>query len=62
MKVYKCIICHKELDYKPTRLVKQVYGAGRFNQFYPVEFYDFCEECFKRFSGWIKKNRREDER
>jgi len=44
---YKCCICDKEVDKKSiTRLVKQLYGYGNYNQFAYVRKYDFCEECY----------------
>ena len=62
MKQYYCCICKKELEEKPIRLVKQVYGVGRYNQFAPVDKWDFCKTCYERFNNWIKKHRRENER
>ena len=47
MKIYKCIICNKVLEEKPIRLVKQIYGAGRYNQYHPIEHFDFCKKHFK---------------
>lgn len=61
-KIYECCICHKILEIKPIRLVKQIYGAGNYNQYYPVSNYDFCEDCYKKFNNWINKHRRENER
>lgn len=55
MKIYKCCICKKTLQEKPIRLVKEIYGAGRYNQHYPVTFYDFCERCYSVFQRWIDK-------
>lgn len=60
-KVYVCCICHKKLDEKPIRLVKQIYGAGKYNQFYPVEFYDFCKRDFLKFQRWLDKHKKESE-
>jgi len=58
-KIYKCCICHKVLDYKPIRLVKQKYGIGNYKQYYPVENYDLCYNCYKIFAKWIKKHKEE---
>ena len=62
-KEYKCCICHKVLDYKPIRLVKQKYPTrqeGRkYQQYYPVAVYDFCERCYKPFEKYIDKYREE---
>lgn len=62
MKIYKCIICNKVLEEKPIRLVKQIYGAGRYNQYHPIEHFDFCKKHFERFMNWINNHRRENER
>lgn len=58
MKIYKCYKCGKVLDYKPTRFVKQKYGAGRFNQFYPVKFYDLCDRCCEILIRWLDNIRK----
>ena len=55
MKIYKCSICHKTLDYKPIRLVKQEYGIGKYNQYTGVTNYDFCKRCYQVFDKWIRK-------
>lgn len=54
-KIYKCCICHKILDTKPIRLAKQVYGAGKYNQYYTVEHFDICKKCYRPFIKWIEK-------
>ena len=60
VKVYKCCICHKVLeDYKPIRLVKQVYGGGSYNQYHTLTHYDFCKDCYRKFAGWIVKHKKE---
>ena len=56
-----CCICHKELDYKPIRLVKQEYGVGRYNQYANVCNYDICDICIRAFIKWIKKHNEEEE-
>jgi len=57
-KVYKCCICHKELEeYKPIRLVKQLYGIGTYKQYANVRHYDFCKECYRKFNNWIRKHK-----
>lgn len=60
MKNYKCCICHKVVENKPIRLIKQEYGVGNYNQFSQVEKYDICKECFRIFNNWIKKHKKED--
>lgn len=57
MKIHNCCICHKTLDYKPIRLVKQKYGIGRYKQYSNVCNYDFCIECYKTFNRWINKHK-----
>lgn len=60
-KPYVCCICHKILeDKKPIRLVKQIYGKGRYNQYGTVTHYDFCEECYKTFDKWLSKHKKEE--
>lgn len=45
--VYHCHVCGKEItDYRPVRLVKQLYGYGPHKQYYSVRNYDFCKECY----------------
>lgn len=63
IKYYECCICHKKVNYKPTRLVKQRYGV---NTNYPSQYsmicnYNFCDECFKKFQNWVNKHRRNDD-
>jgi hypothetical protein len=59
-KVYKCCICHGILkDEKPIRLLKQIYKAGKYNQFYGVEKYDLCYDCYRKFNHWIQKHKEE---
>lgn len=60
VKIYKCCICHKVLTKeKPIRLVKQIYGAGRYNEYYPVEHYDICKKCYGAFDRWLEKHKEE---
>ena len=60
MKTYTCNICHRILDgEKPIRLVEQLYGVGRYNQYKSVCHYDFCEVCYLKFAKWIRKHNRE---
>ena len=60
-KIYKCTICHKELKDKPIRLTKQEYGI-KYNQYSPVENYDFCNRCYKVFNNWIIKHKEGEKR
>ena len=55
--VNKCCICHKELIVKPIRLIKQVYGIGKYKQYYQYEKYDICVNCCKIFDRWIEKHK-----
>lgn len=54
-KIYKCYRCKKILDYKPTRITKQIYGAGKYNQYCPVEHYDLCSKCYSIFEEWMER-------
>ena len=56
-KIYKCCKCGKTLEDKPIRLVKEVYGAGKYNMLYRTEHYDFCDKCYQIFDDWLKKKR-----
>lgn len=60
---YKCCICNEQLDYKPTRLVKQKHGVHpRYqSQYYQVCYYNFCDKCYKKFDNWVNR-RKKDER
>ena len=58
-KIYKCCICHKVLEDKPIRLVKQVYNMGKYKQYHPVEHYDICNSCYTIFDRWINKHKKE---
>ncbi len=60
-KIYKCCICNKVLtDSKPIRLVKQIYGAGKYQQYANVCNYDFCDDCYGMFDKWIKKYKKDE--
>lgn len=56
-KRYICCICKKTLREKPIRLLKQEYGAGKYNQYSQVDKYDFCERCYETFNRWIEKHK-----
>jgi len=56
-KVYKCCICHNELDNKPHRLVHQEYKHVGYGHFINQHNFDFCDKCFKTFRGWIIKHK-----
>lgn len=58
-KIYKCDICHKILEEKPIRLIKQEYASGNYNQFCQTERYDICKNCYKIFEKWINKHKEE---
>ena len=61
-KIYICCICHEVLkEYKPIRLVKQIYGASGYNQYGNVCNYDFCKKCYAKFNSWVKKHENEEE-
>lgn len=53
-KEYKCCMCHKVLNKKPIRLVKQVYDGKEFyGRYLNMHNYDFCTECYKIFDKWV---------
>jgi len=56
-KTYKCCICHKVLEEKPIRLIKQEYNATGYHQFANVDRYDICTSCYRIFDKWIKKHK-----
>lgn len=60
MKQYKCCICHKTLNYKPIRMVKQLYGVGKYKQYSTVNHYDFCQRCYLCINNWIGKHQKEE--
>ena len=56
-KIYKCCICHNELEAKPYRLVRQKWDTTvAYGRFRNIANYDFCRDCYKKFYGWIRKN------
>lgn len=61
-KIYKCCICHKILEEKPIRLVKQLYGVNKYKQYSPIENYDFCIGCYKIYEKWINKHKEQYDR
>lgn len=59
-KIYKCCICHKKLEEKPIRLVKQKHdNKETYGAYHNVANYDFCKICFKTFAFWINKHKEE---
>lgn len=60
-KIYKCCICHKVLDYKPIRLVKQLNdNRVSYNAYHFIKNYDFCNKCYQVFDKWVTKHNEED--
>lgn len=56
-KIYKCCICHIVLkDYKPYRLVKQVWDGPYGGRYMNIHNYDFCKKCYIVFDRWIRKH------
>ena len=55
-KEYKCCICKKVLDYKPIRLIRQEYYCKKYNQYAPIERYDFCKECYDYIENYLVKH------
>ena len=61
-KIYKCIKCGKVLERgEPIRLTKKLYGIGRYQQYTPVDNFDFCTACYKKIENTFKKWRKENE-
>lgn len=58
-KIYKCCICHEIQEEKPIRLTKQLYRTKGYGQYYPIEHYDFCRKCYRKFNAWLKKHEEE---
>lgn len=55
-KCYKCGIILK--DYKPIRLVKQVYNTGiGYKQYLIIKHFDLCKKCYKIFIKWLEKEK-----
>ena len=55
--IYKCSICHKQLENKETiRLAKQLYGISYVGGHQTVSKYDFCKDCYRKFEVWIRKH------
>lgn len=62
LRIYKCIRCGVTVDKtKAVRLTKKLYGVGRYQQFTPVDNFDFCPDCYKRIENTFKKWRKENE-
>lgn len=61
-KIWRCCMCGRVLtEYKPIRLAKQLYGIDRrYAGYKNVEYYDFCESCYRPFEKWIEKYRKEN--
>ena len=59
---YTCQICKKKLDYKPVRLVKQLYGIHpRYSsQYYQDTYYNFCYYCYKKFDNWVNRRKKNE--
>lgn len=52
-KEYRCAICNEKLDYKPIRMTIELYGAGKYKQYYPVKHFDFCKKHWKNIKDYI---------
>ena len=50
-----CDKCKKELDYKPIRLYKYLYGVKKYKQYSPVKRVDLCKRCFGVIERWLNK-------
>lgn len=58
LKTYYCCICHQEIDKEEAvRLTEQLYGISHYNMFTNSgNKFDFCTQCYKKFTHWIKKH------
>lgn len=57
-KEYNCCICNKLLDYKPIRLVKQLYdNKETYGAYHNMHNYDFCIECYEKLEKVLNKKR-----
>lgn len=55
-KTFRCCRCHKILDKKPIRLVKQLYDNKEvYGKYIHMHNYDFCPSCYKLFDKWLKE-------
>ena len=58
LKIYKCCICHTVLDeYKPYRLVMQIWDGPYGGRYMNKNNYDFCKRCYRVFNQWIIKHK-----
>ena len=59
---YRCCICKKIIKYKPTRLVKQMYGINPHykSQYSQCCVYNFCDECYKKFDNWVNRRKQNE--
>lgn len=58
LKIYKCCICHTVLDeYKPYRLVMQIWDGPYGGRYMNKHNYDFCKKCYRVFNHWIIKHK-----
>lgn len=49
---YRCDMCGKIVDYRPTRVTSNSYR----NQAYRLDFNcDMCYDCYNKFNMWVKK-------
>ena len=56
-KIYKCCICHKELEEEPIRLVKELYEYQPYKQYKVKANYDFCKRCYSVIEKFINKHK-----
>lgn len=57
-KEYYCCICHKKLEQKPIRLVKQLHdNKETYGAYHNKQNYDFCKGCYAVFNKWITKHK-----
>ena len=59
-KIYICEICKKVVDDDfPIRFIQQEYGAGRYKQYYPVDRFDLCKDCYSKIKEFVNSLKKE---
>ena len=60
-KIYICDLCKKVLDDEmPIRFIKQEYAIGKYKQYYPIDKFDLCIDCYaivEKLIASIKKDK-----
>lgn len=49
LKEWKCELCNKSTDkFEIIRISKELYGCGRYKQFYKNKSIDLCKDCYDK--------------